>query len=125
MIAGRGGGWRKRRNTMTSEQRAQAEHDVGLAVARLQHTAYANLRSAIANVAIFFGFVGVFTIAMGAADGARLVPTAVCVLAGVVGGCYYAARQRPILARYLLVAASALVLIGIAGLVFVVQVLDS
>jgi hypothetical protein len=85
----------------------------------LQDSAYASLRSAIANVAIFFGFVGVFTLSVGAGDGVLGVPLALCVLAGVLGAGYYAVRRRPRLAGYFLVAASVVVIIGVAGVILV------
>ncbi|KKK03059.1 hypothetical protein LQ51_20035 [Micromonospora sp. HK10] len=110
---------------MSPEERAQAEQDIRGAVADLQVTAYANLRNAIANVAIFFGFVGVFAMVIGEADGRRLVPMLVLVLGGLVGAAYYPARHQHKLAVRLLLASSALVLLGLAGLVLVGTVLAS
>ncbi|MFI7426096.1 hypothetical protein ACIBPB_03845 [Micromonospora sp. NPDC049836] len=110
---------------MSAEERAQAEQDIRGAVADLQVTAYANLRNAVANVAIFFGFVGVFATVIGEADGRRLIPMLVLVLAGLVGAAYYPARHQHTLAVRLLLASSALVVLGLAGLVLVATVLDS
>ncbi|ATO15374.1 hypothetical protein CO540_17285 [Micromonospora sp. WMMA2032] len=101
----------------------QAERDVRGAVADLQVTAYSNLRNAIANVAIFFGFIGVFATVIGAADGFRLIPMLVLVLAGLAGAAYYPARHQHTLAVRLLMASSALLVIGLAGLVLVATVL--
>lgn len=109
---------------MSTEEQAQAERDVKGAVADLQETAYTNLRNAIANVAIFFGFVGVFAVAVGVADGLRLGPMIALVLAGLGGAAYYPARRRGKLAVRLLLAASALVVIGLAGLVLMAMVAE-
>ncbi|MER7455646.1 hypothetical protein [Micromonospora sp. NPDC126480] len=109
---------------MSPEERAQAARDIRGAVSDFQDTAYANLRKAIANVAIFFGFVGVFAMVVGAADGLRQIPMVVLVLAGLVGVAYYPVRQRGKLAVRLLMASSALVVIGLAGLVVVATVLE-
>lgn len=90
----------------------------------MQDSAYANLRSAIANVAIFFGVIGVFAISVGAADGARLAPTLVGVLAGLLGGGYYLARRRPSTALYLLATATLCVIVGVVWMVVAVKALD-
>ncbi|MGC4866405.1 hypothetical protein ACLQ3B_13340 [Micromonospora sp. DT53] len=125
MVAGSNKGRRKSRKPMSAEDRAQAERDVRGAVSDFQDTAYGNLRAAIANVAIFFGFVGVFGIVVGAADGLRLLPMAALVLAGLVGAAYYPARQQWTTAVRLLVASSALVVIGLVGLVLVATVVET
>ncbi|WNM37358.1 hypothetical protein RMN56_19525 [Micromonospora halotolerans] len=124
MVAGSNKGRRKPRKPTSPEERAQAERDIRGAVADLQVTAYANLRNAIANVAIFFGFVGVFAMVIDAADGLRLTPMLVLVLAGLAGAAYYPARHRHELAVRLLLASSALVVIGLAGLVLFATVLE-
>ncbi|MEK8109270.1 hypothetical protein NKG94_40400 [Micromonospora sp. M12] len=125
MVAGSNKGRRKSRKPMSAEDRAQAERDVRGAVSDLQDTAYGNLRAAIANVAIFFGFVGVFGIVVGAADGLRLIPMAVLVLAGLVGSAYYPARQHWRTAVRLLAVSSALVVVGLVGLVLVATVMET
>lgn len=109
---------------MSTDERVQAERDVRGAVADLQETAYANLRNAIANVAIFFGFVGVFAATVGVADGLRLVPMGVFILAGIGGVAYYPVRQRGKFAVRLLLAVSALVIVGLAGLVLTATVAE-
>jgi hypothetical protein len=117
-MAGRrdtGGGGR--RKSLTPVEREQAERDFRLAVYRFQDSAYANLRSAVANVAIFCGTVAVFMISDGAADGALLAPTVVFVLAGLIGAGYYPARSRPRRALRLLLVASLLVVVGVVGVV--------
>jgi hypothetical protein len=114
---------RKPRKAMSAQERAQAERDIRGAVADFQETAYATFRNAIANVAIFFGVVGVFAIVVGAADGSRLTPMVVLVLAGLVGVAYYSVRQRWKLAVRLLLVSSALVVIGLVGLVLAATVL--
>lgn len=102
---------------MSTGERVQAERDVRGTVADLQETAYVNLGNAIANVAIFFGFVGVFAATVGVADGLRLVPMGIFILAGLGGMAYYPVRRRGKLAVRLLLAVSTLVVIGLAGLV--------
>ncbi|MCM0674454.1 hypothetical protein NCC78_07100 [Micromonospora phytophila] len=124
MVAGSNKSRRKLRKSMSPEERAQAERDVRGAVYDFQDTAYANLRTAIANVAIFFGFVGVFATVVGAAAGLRLIPMAVLVLAGLAGIAYYPVRHQRKLAVRLLVVSSALVVVGLAGLVLVATVLE-
>ncbi|MEU4782815.1 hypothetical protein [Micromonospora sp. NPDC023633] len=109
---------------MTAQEREQAERDIRGAIFDFQETAYANLRNAIANVAIFFGAVGVFAMVAGVAEGLRLIPMVVLVLAGLVGVAYYPARQRGKFAVQLLLVSSTLVVIGLAGLVLVATVLD-
>lgn len=108
----------------TPQSRERAERETRLAIYRLQDAAYANLRSAVANVAIFIGFVGAFMLIIGAAGGARMIPTIVCVIAGLVGIGYYLARPRPRTALYVLLAASLLVAVGIVGLVVAAQASD-
>ena len=112
------------RRPLSAKAPAAGHNDVQLAVWRLQDSAYANLRSAIANVAIFFGVIGVFAISVGAADGARLAPTLVGVLAGLLGGGYYAIRRCPRTALYLLATATLCVIVGVVWLVVAVKVLD-
>ena len=66
---------RTRRNQPpTPQDREQAERDARLGIHRLQDSAYANLRSAAANVAVFVGFAGVFMLVIGAADGGNSSP---------------------------------------------------
>ena len=125
MVAGSNKGRRKPRKPMSAEDRVQAERDVRGAVYDFQDTAYANLRAAIANVAIFFGFVGVFGIVVGAADGLRLIPMAVLVLAGLVGATYYPTRRQRKTVVRLLAVSSALVVIGLIGLVLVATVVET
>ncbi|MEU8328092.1 hypothetical protein [Micromonospora sp. NPDC048839] len=110
---------------MSVQERAQAERDIRGAIADLQESAYANFRSAVANAAIFFGFVGVFGIVAGAVDGLRLIPMVVLVLAGPVGVAYYPFRQQWKIAIRLLMTSSALVVIGLAGLVLVATILEN
>ena len=124
MVAGSNNSRRKARKPVSPQERAQAERDVRGAVADLQVTAYANLRNAIANVAIFFGFVGVFATVVGAADGRRLIPMLVLVLAGLAGAAYYPVRHQHRLAVRLLIVSSALVVVGLAGLVLFATVLE-
>ncbi|MFG1841136.1 hypothetical protein ACGFH8_22260 [Micromonospora sp. NPDC049175] len=105
----------KSRRPMSPQERAQAERDIRGAIADLQESAYANFRSAVANVAIFFGFVGVLGIVAGTADGLRLIPMAVLVLAGPVGVAYYPFRQRWKIAVRLLMTSSTLVVSGLTA----------
>lgn len=124
MAAAGSKGKQGRRRSVTPEERATVERDFKLAVYRLQDSAYAGLRSAIANVAIFVGFFAVFAISIGEADGARLIPTVLCVLAGLVGGAFYLTRSRPKLAMYLLAAGSTLGVIGVTWLIIAAQAGD-
>lgn len=84
---------------------------------QLQDSAYAGLRAATANVAIFAGLFAVYAMSLGQADGPRLPPTLLCLLAGPVGGAYYLLRSRPKPARYTLFAGSVLVIVGVTWLV--------
>ncbi|MEV4496609.1 hypothetical protein AB0J84_12990 [Micromonospora arborensis] len=124
MVTGSNKGLGKPRRPMSLQERAQAERDIRGAIAYLQESAYANFRSAVANVAIFFGFIGVFGIAIEPPDGLRLIPMVVLVLAGLVGAAYYPFRQHWKIAVRLLVTSSALVVIGMAGLVLAGRVLE-
>jgi hypothetical protein len=124
MVAGSKANRRRSRKAMSPEEQAQAAREVRGAVADFQEVAYANLRKAVANVAIFFGFVGVFAMVAGVADGQRLIPMTILVLAGVAGVAYYPARQREQLGLRILLVSSALLVIGLAGLVFVASVLE-
>jgi hypothetical protein len=108
---------RIRRRSRGLAGRAAKERDVRLAVLRLQDSAYANLRSAVANVAIFFGFVGIFALAVGAVQGVSVVPTTVLVLAGLTGAGYYLARHRPGTGVLLLLVATVLLAVGLVALV--------
>jgi hypothetical protein len=93
------------------------------AVEAFQRSAFWNLRTRIANVSIAIGFFAAFAVTVGSAGGARLAPTLVCALGGLCGLGVYFARQRPVVVRYLLIAAVVLTVLGILGLVVVVQVL--
>jgi hypothetical protein len=88
-----------------------------------QRSAFWNLRTRIANVSIVIGLFAAFAAAMGDADGARLAPTLVCALGGLCGLGVDFARQRPVVVRYLLIATVILTVLGLLGLVLVVQVL--
>ncbi len=96
--------------------------DYDEAVHRLQRTAFWNLRTRIANVSIVIGVLALATIAFGAADGARLVPTLVCAVAGVCGAGVYLSRPYPALTRWLLILSTVLTVAGIVALIVVVQV---
>ncbi len=122
MARGRSNG--DRRRTRVTPEQEQAARDTRLAVLRFQDTAYRNLRNAIANVAIFFGFFGVFAITAGAADGARLWPNLVNVVAGLLGVGYYVSRSRPRTSLCLLLASAAVVIIGVVSLILVVYVVE-
>ncbi|MFV2104638.1 hypothetical protein [Micromonospora sp. LOL_024] len=124
MVAGSRASKRRPRRAMSSEEQAQAARDVQGAVSDLQEVAYANLRKAVANVAIFFGFVGVFALVAGVVDGLRLIPITVLVLAGVGGVSYYPARRHEQVGLRILLLSSTLVVIGLAGLVLVASVLE-
>jgi hypothetical protein len=92
-------------------------------VGAFQRSAFWNLRTRIANVGIAFGVLALLAVFTGSADGARLAPTLLLVLAGVCGAGVYLSRPHPALTKYLLLASAGLVVLGLAGLVVVVQVL--
>lgn len=96
----------------------------GPAVDTFQRSAFWNLRTRIANVAIVIGFLAAFAIATGEAGGARLAPTLVCTAGGACGAGVYVTRQHPAATKLLLIAAVALTVLGVLGLAIVVQVLD-
>ncbi|WFF02532.1 hypothetical protein [Micromonospora sp. WMMD964] len=106
---------------MSEAERAKAVEGYGEAVGRLQHSAFRNLRTSIANVAIFFGVVSGWMIVTGDAEPAALVPMSVSILGGVLGAATYAVKRQP-LARHLLVGAVVLALVGLAGTVIASQV---
>lgn len=121
-------GQRKRTNVagkpVAPADRQAAGWDTQLAIYRLQDSAYRNLRNAIANVAIFFGAFAVYAIAIGSADGARIWPTIVCLVAGVLGVGYYLTGAKPKTSLYLLIAASATAVIGLVSLIVAVYVVE-
>ncbi|MEV4764687.1 hypothetical protein AB0J89_18900 [Micromonospora chokoriensis] len=114
-------GGRLKRRPVSEAERAKAVEDYNKAVGRLQHSAFRNLRTSIANVAIFFGVVSGWMIVTGDAKSAALVPMSVSILGGVLGVATYAVRRQP-LAQYLLIGAVVLAVVGLAGTVVVSQV---
>jgi hypothetical protein len=100
---------------MTPQEQEVAKRDLVNAVSALQESAYANFRSTVAFAAMFFGGFSVFLIAVGEIDAARAAPTALWVLGGLLGVGHHVARQRRPLATYLLIAAFASMLLGLAG----------
>ncbi len=103
-------------------RRRPTERDVRLAILRLQWSAYENLRSAVANGALFVAFFGGWAATLDAA----LIPTAVAgVLGGLCGVGYYLTRgSRYPLARRLLAVAAILTVAGVAWAVAVAVVAD-
>ncbi|MEU7591329.1 hypothetical protein AB0A95_34160 [Micromonospora sp. NPDC049230] len=106
---------------MSEEERARAVEEYGQAVGRLRHSAFRNLRTSTANVAIFFGVVSGWMIVTGDAEPATLVPMSVSILGGVLGISTYAVRRQP-LARHLLIGTVVLAVVGLAGTVIASQV---
>ncbi|WP_327033718.1 hypothetical protein [Micromonospora ureilytica] len=106
---------------MSEEERARAVEEYSEAVGRLQHSAFRNLRTSIANVAIFFGVVSGWMIVTGDAEPAALVPMSMSILGGVLGVATYAVKRQP-LAQYLLIGAVVLAVAGLAGTVIASQV---
>jgi hypothetical protein len=100
----------------TPEEREQVQHDLRLSVLRLQDSAYWNLRTRIANLSIFFGFIAVMFIAWGQSEGARLVPTLALAVGGVLGAGVYLTRSRPRLTLWLLITAIAMTIGGLVGI---------
>jgi hypothetical protein len=107
---------------MTPAERETAERDLFGAVSAFQESAYSNFRSTIAFATVFFGGLGVFLIAAGEVNAARVGPAALCVLGGLLGVGYYLTRDRPRVARILLTAAFVGMVLGFASLLVVVQV---
>jgi hypothetical protein len=107
------------RRQVTPEEREQVQHDLRLSVLRLQDSAYWNLRTRLANLSIFFGFIAVLFLAGGQASGARLLPTLALAVGGVAGGGVYLSRRYPVLAKWLLVSALAMTVGGLIGIVII------
>lgn len=117
-------GRKRNRNAATPAERQQAERDAQLAIYRLQDSAYANLRNGVAVTSIVLGlFIGYDAIG-GSADGARLLPSIVCLLAALLGIAYFATRSRPRLSLRLLLAATVTLVVGLAGLVIAVYLVQ-
>lgn len=123
MAGGRNGKNRGRQRRAPQEQ-LEAIREYRLAVGTFQQSAFWNLRTRIANVAIVIGFLAAFAVAIGEAGGARLVPTLTCAVGGVCGAAVYFTREYPAATKRLLIAAVALTVLGVLGLVVVTQVLD-
>lgn len=114
------GGGRLKRRPVSEEERTQAVEEYRKAVGALQHSAFRNVRTSIANVAIFFGVVSGWLILTGDAEPAALVPMSVSVVGGVLGVGTYVVRRQPF-ARYLLIGAVVLAVLGLAGTVIASQ----
>lgn len=112
------------RDRLGNTRKRVTERDIRLAIYRLQDSAYANLRSALANGTLFVGFFAGYALAIGEATGALTLPAVVCVLAGVCGAGYYLARVRPAMAWSLLLTAIALAVIGVTWFVIASAALD-
>jgi hypothetical protein len=106
------------------EERERIMVEYRAAVNRLQRTAYWNLRISIANISIVIGFLALMVVVSGGADGARLAPTLLGVLAGIFGAGVYFSRPYPRITRWLLITSVALTVLGITGLLFVVEVVE-
>jgi hypothetical protein len=95
------------------------EHGRDDAVAAFRRSAFWNLRTRIANVAIVVGALALLTVSVGGASGARLAPTLVCAVAGACGAGVYLSRPYPAVARWLLIAAVSLTALGLGWLAVV------
>lgn len=113
----------KARPQRNAEEQQAAREQYRDAVDSFQRSAFWNLRTRVANVAIVIGVLALLTVVLGSADGARLAPTLLCVLGGVCGAVVYFSRPYPALVKYLLIAAAGSIVLGLVGLVLVVQVL--
>ncbi|MER7330264.1 MULTISPECIES: hypothetical protein [unclassified Micromonospora] len=107
---------RLRPRPVSDEKRAQAVEDYRRAVLVLQHDAYRNLQSAMANAAIMVGFLAGWMLLLGEVPRAALAFAGACVVGGALGICYYGVRDRP-LGRRLLVASVAFTVLGLGALV--------
>ena len=112
-------GNQKKAQRSATPQRQPVEADSDDAIAVFQRSAFWNLRTRIANVAIVIGALALLTVSLGGADGARLAPTLACAVAGVCGAGVYFSRPYPGLVRWLLIAAVSLTVLGLAGLAVV------
>jgi hypothetical protein len=102
--------------TRPGRQRTAAPGGKMAAVEDFRRSAFWNLKTRIANVCIVVGVLAVLTLSLGGNTGVRLAPTLVCALGGLVGITVYFSRSRPLLLKWLLVAAVSLTVLGIAGL---------
>ncbi|MET7969112.1 hypothetical protein [Micromonospora sp. NPDC005305] len=118
MSGGRRSGSRNSRRNGTDGERAEATEAYRRSVARLQHTAYRNLRQTIAYATIFVAVVATWMILIGQATPASFPWYAASVLGGVLGLATYAVREpRP--RRYVLAAAVVLAVVGVTGIFLV------
>jgi hypothetical protein len=102
---------------MSPEERQQLERDTQLAVYRFQSDAYRNLRHSIAAAVIVFGlFVG-SDVFFGHVNGAQLWSRLVLLLSMFLAAGYFTTTSRPRLSLWLLLAAAAASIIGIALLI--------
>ena len=118
MSRGRRTGSRDRRQRGTEEERVEAAEAYRESVARLQTTAYRNLRQTIAYATIFFAVIAVWMIFIGEVTPVNLPWYAASILGGALGLCTYVVREAR--ARlYVLAAAVILAVAGLAGIFLV------
>jgi hypothetical protein len=123
MSRGRRSGSRVRRRPVSVDERAAAVGEYRESVGRFQSAAYRNLRVAIANATIFLAVISAAMILTGGATTASLIPLAVAVIGGAIGASTHLVRAHP-LARYLLITAAVLSVLGLVGLILVTQAVD-
>ncbi|MEU8180147.1 hypothetical protein AB0B85_26575 [Micromonospora sp. NPDC049044] len=116
MSGGRKPGSRIRRRQVSEDERAAAVEAYRVAVARLQHTAYRNLRQSVAYATIFVAVMATFMIFIEQPTPTTFPWYATSVLGGAFGLSTYAVRE-PRLRRYLLAAAVVLAVVGMTGIV--------
>jgi hypothetical protein len=100
------------------QERAEAAQAYREAVARLQASAYRDLRRAIANATVFWAVLVAWMIFIGEVTPARLPWYAASIAGGALGLCTYAVRETRV-RRYVLLAAAASTVAGIAGVFLV------
>ncbi|NES13257.1 MULTISPECIES: hypothetical protein [Micromonospora] len=118
MSRGRRSGGRVVRRRVTEEERTEAVEAYRESVTRLQGTAYRNLRQTIAFATIFLAVLATWMIFIGEVTPARLPWYAASIVGGALGLATYGVRSAR--ARlYVLAAAVALALVGLAGIFLV------
>ncbi|MET7970884.1 hypothetical protein [Micromonospora sp. NPDC005305] len=115
MSGGRGAGSRNKRRQVSDEERAAAVEDYRESVARLQHTAYRNLRQWIAYATVFVAVIATWMLFIGQVTPASFPWYAVSVLSGAFGlATYFVREPRPRL--YVLAVAVVLAVVGVTGM---------
>ncbi|MGC4745214.1 hypothetical protein ACLQ28_06070 [Micromonospora sp. DT201] len=115
MSGGRRSGSRNRRRQVSEDERAAAVEAYRESVSRLQHTAYRNMRQAVAYATIFVAVTATWMIFIDQPTPTTFPWYAVSILSGAFGlSTYFVREPRPRL--YVLAAAVVLAVVGVAGI---------